>query len=371
MTDSVAPTPDRELLTSLTRWLVSGFAPGWDQLHLQLRPVRDEVRIRVVEVRDGKPRAKIGSLTAESSAYADARALQADRADPQRGTWLEATISVTAEGWPKPQLQTRLAVAGDSEPQAWQEGEEIAATDLVHHLTRFPRAPEAVPGWMTERITAAGLAVPGTAAPARATSRPAAFEVIVDRDAVPTEGTTLTHAPRTLRLGGSLDLVGVLESVGVPVPFADGRGTWIVRHGESRDDGQVIAVVDQAGVPTAELPAPAEIHPVAQVDPVDLLDDSGTLRLFYCSVPGDLNTVLDSAHLGIVTLPPRPQPSPDNPQLQAAVAAFHEDPSKPALLHVLRQALGGRLIIDATGSEMPDPTQKSANVRLTTMTAPD
>lgn len=372
MSDSAAPHPHHELLTSLATWLAGGFAPGWEQLLLQLRPVRDEVRIRVVEVREGRPRAKVGSLPPTSRAYADARALQARQADPRRGTWLEATLSITASAGAEPKFTTRLALTTDTEPPPWHEGEEYAATDLVHHLTRFPRAAEEVPEWMTQRITAAGLAVPGlTPIPAPSAPRPTAFDVVVDRDAIPTEGTTLTHSPKVLRLGGSLDLVGLLETIGVPVPFADGQGRWIVRHGASRDDGQVLAVVDQAGTPTAELPAPAEIHPVSPVDPVELVDESGALRLFYCSVPGDLDTVLDAAHLGTVTLPPRPQTAPDNPDLQAAVAAFHADPGKPKLLHVLRQALGGRLIIDATGSDMPEPTQQSANVRLTTMTAPD
>lgn len=368
------PADDAADLRALRDWLVRGFTPGWQELHLQLRPLRDEVRIRVVEVRDGTRRARLGTLTESSPAYRHARTLQIDRARPGAGTWIESTISVRAGDEPEAPMSTRAGFTTVTEPQAWQEGGELAATDLVHHLTRFPRRGAAVPSWMAERISAAGLEVPAgepvaPASPDNDIAALAVLDVVVDRDALP--GGPTDHQRTTLRLGGSLDLTAVLETVGVPVPFADGRGTWIVRHGADRDDGDVLAVVVQEGVPSTELPAGVAVHLMTDARPVDLLDDAGVLALFYCSVPGELETVLDAARLGVVSLPPRPSGTPDNPQLREAVAAFGEGSGRRPVLHVLRQALGGRLIVDATGSTAPAPEEKQTNLQLTTITAPD
>ncbi len=368
------PADDAAELRALRDWLVQGFTPGWQELHLQLRPLRDEVRIRVVEVRDGTRRARLGTLTESSPAYRHARTLQDDRARPGAGTWIEATISARAGDDPEAPVSTTAGFTTVTEPQAWQEGGQLAATDLVHHLTRFPRRGAAVPAWMAERITAAGLDVPAgepvtRPSPEDEISAPAVLDVRVDRDGLP--GAPAGHQRATLRLGGSLDLVAVLETVGVPVPFADGRGSWIVRHGAERVDGDVLAVVAQEGVPSSELPAGVAVHLMTDARPVDLLDDDGVLALFYCSVPGELESVLDAARLGVVSLPPRPSGTPDNPQVREAVAAFGEETGRRPVLHVLRQALGGRLIVDATGSAAPAPDEQRTNLRLTTITAPD
>ena len=53
MTQQPPDPVQQEVLGALARWVVTEFPTdaGWDGLHLQLRPLRDEVPFRVVEVR--------------------------------------------------------------------------------------------------------------------------------------------------------------------------------------------------------------------------------------------------------------------------------------------------------------------------------
>ncbi|WP_454083809.1 SseB family protein [Georgenia sp. Marseille-Q6866] len=393
-----SPDPvQQEVLSVLARWMVDSFPaePGWDELHLQLRPLRDVVSFRVVEVRGEERTARLGRLTADQPPYTLARRLQDLSAQPEQGTWIEAALTLSAVGWPEPTFTVTGRFNRDGEPAPWREGEEpLDATDLVHHLTRYPRRDEAVPGWMAQRITAAGLAVPGprgaeeTTAGTAATApepegaavasiaepgdrpRPEVLDIAVDRDGpVLADGTR--PGRRRLRLGGSLRLLDVLETVGVPLSFIDDRGTWIVRLGESRDAGQILAVVEQGpGASTGAVPD-ARVHLLTEAQPADLLDEDGRLLLYYCSVPGELEVVLDSARLGEIVPPPAPATPPDNALVRAAVAEFAADPGPRRMLHVLRQALGGKLVVDATGSELPAPGTPAPELRLTTLTAPD
>src|SRR5690625_3844031 len=160
-----SPDPDQqEVLAALARWLVGAFPtePGWDELHLQLRPLRAEVSFRVIEVRGEQQHGRVGRLTPDQPPHSLARRLQDLAARPGEGTWLEASIRLAAEGWPEPTYTVTGRFNRDADPAAWQEGQApLDATDLVHHLTRFPRRAESVPRWMAERITAAGLEVPG------------------------------------------------------------------------------------------------------------------------------------------------------------------------------------------------------------------
>ncbi|WP_324650542.1 SseB family protein [Georgenia sp. H159] len=396
MTQQPPDPVQQEVLGALARWVVTEFPTdaGWDGLHLQLRPLRDEVPFRVIEVRGEERRSRVGRLTPDQPPHTIARRLQDLGARPGEGTWIEASVSLAATGWPTPSFTVTGRFNRDVEPTPWREGETpLDATDLVHHLTRYPRRADAVPSWMAERIQAAGLAVPGpadtpepaaapTAPPAPGTvavsaspdvgelPRPEVLDVVVDRDGpVLPDGTR--PGRRRLRLGGSLGLLDVLETAGVPLPFVDDRGTWIVRHGESRDSGQMLAVVEQGpGASTGAVPD-ARIHLLTEARPADLLDDSGRLALYYCSVPGDLQVVLDSARLGEVAPPPEPPAPPDNEPVRAAVAEFAADPSPQRMLHVLRQVLGGRLVVDATGSQLPEPGSRTPELRLITLTAPD
>src|SRR5690606_41256664 len=79
---------------------------------------------------------------------------------------------------PTPTLTVTGRFNRDAEPAPWRKGDApLDATDLVHHLTRYPRRADAVPEWMSARITAAGLAVPSpgedVAAPAPTADPPA------------------------------------------------------------------------------------------------------------------------------------------------------------------------------------------------------
>ncbi len=403
MTEQPPDSGQQSVLAALARWLAAEFPaePGWDELHLQLRPLRDEVTFRVIEVRGQERTARIGRLTPDQPPHSLARRLQDLAVRPGEGTWVEAVVTMTAEGWPTPTFAVKARFNRDSDPAPWQAGDApLDATDLVHHLTRYPRHAGSVPGWMSERITAAGLELPGPAAdapapdatadpvaaepdagatvPPRADSsprttgraRPEVLNVVVDRDGpVLADGTR--PGRRRLRLGGSLRLVDVLETVGVPLTFLDDRGTWIVRHGESRDEGEMLAVVEQGpGGATGAVPE-ARVHLLTDAEPADLVDDDGRLPLYYCSVPGELQVVLDSARLGEVAPPPSPTGPPDNELVRAAVAEFAAEPNPQRMLHVLRQVLGGRLVVDATGSELPEAGSPRPAVRLTTLTAPD
>src|SRR5690606_6311813 len=113
------------------------------------------------------------------------------------------------------------------------------------------------------------------------------------------------------------------------------------------------------------------VHLLTEAQPADLLDEDGRLLLYYCSVPGELEVVLDSARLGEIVPPPAPATPPDNALVRAAVAEFAADPGPKRMLHVLRQALGGKPVVDATGSELPAPGTPAPELRLTTLTAPD
>ncbi len=399
MTQQPPDPVQQEVLGALARWMAGAFPAeaGWDELHLQLRPLRDVVSFRVIEVRGDERRARIGRLTDDQPPYTLVRRLQDLSVRPGEGTWIEAALTLSATGWPEPSLTVTGRFNRDRDPAAWREGDApLDATDLVHHLTRYPRRTEAVPAWMAERITAAGLAVPGprgdaaepapapTAAPidtptavasitspdAAGRPRPEVLDVVVDRDGPELPDGT-RPGRRRLRLGGSLRLVDVLETVGVPLPFVDDRGTWIVRHGQSREEGQMLAVVEQgAGASTGQVPE-ARVHLLTEAQPAELIDESGRLPLYYCSVPGELQVVLDSARLGEVAPPPTPPGPPDNTLVRTAVAEFAADPDAQRKLHVLRQVLGGRLVVDASSSEVPAPGTPKPELRLTTLTAPD
>ena len=384
MTQQPPDPVQQDVLGQLARWVVTGLPvePGWDELHLYLRPLRDAVSFRLVEVRGQERVARLGRLTPEQAPYALARRLQDLGVDAGAGTWVEAALTLAATGWPTPTYTVTGRFNRDADPAPWREGDApLDATDLVHHLTRYPRRPEAVPAWMSERVAAAGLDLPpyreetpGRQEPAAPVGserrRVEALDVVVDRDG-PTLPDGTRPGRRRLRLGGSLALHDVLETVGSPLPFVDDHGTWIVRRGTSRTEGPVLAVVEQGpGASTGAVPS-VRVHLVTDAGPADLADDDGRLPLYYCSAPGELQVVLDSARLGEATLPPRPVTPPDNEPVRAAVAEFAADPGPQRMLDVLRQVLGGRLVVDATGSELPTPGTPSPELRLATLTAPD
>lgn len=387
-----APRP----LIELARWLIRSYPtePGWDELRLTLRPLRDTVYFQAVEVRGSEQRAKVGRLMPGNPPYDATRELQDDQVQPGGGSWIEASIAVAATGWPEPSCRVTGSFNRDAEPAAWQhEDRPLDATDLVHHLTRYPRRTDRLPSWMRDRIVAADLEVPpaaessdvapvaaatipvvvdlGASAPEedlpRATDRPRpeALEIAVDRDGpVLADGTR--PGRRRYRLGGSLRLVDVLETVGSPLPFVDDRGTWIVRHGPQREEGRILAVVEQGPGASAGREPRVTVHLLSSAEPIDLLDQEDRLELYYCSVPGDLEVVLDSARLGEVSLPPTPAGSPQNTAVAEAVEEFAKEPGQTAMFHVLRQALGDRLIVDATGSDLPKPGEQ-AKFRLATL----
>lgn len=391
-----APRP----LTDLALWLIRSYPtePGWDELRLSLRPLRDKVHFQAIEVRGEQRTGKIGQLLPGNPPYDQTRALQDSQLRPGAGTWIESSIVVAATGWPQPSFRVTGQFSRDAEPAPWKADDQaLDATDLVHHLTRYPRQPGHVPAWVRDRILAAGLEVPIAPAedethpvdttaipvvvdidPAESADdvpradrpRPEALDISVDRDGpVLADGTR--PGRRRYRLGGSLRLIDVLETIGSPLPFLDDHGTWIVRHGQQRDAGRILAVLEQGTGAGAGRHPEVTVHLLSNVEPVDLLDDDDRLELYYCSVPGELEVVIDSARLGEVSLPPAPADPPNNEAVRDAVAAFAETPGQPAMFHVLRQALGGRLVLDATGTELPAAGGRQTQFQLATLTLPD
>ncbi len=376
------PKPtQQELLGGLSRWLITALRPesGWQELHLHLRPLRDEVAIRLVEMREGEQRARLGTLTAGEGPYDLVRQLQESSAEPGEGTWIEASVVLTQGAEPAASARFNR----NREPVAWREDEvPLDATDLVHHLTRYPRRPETIPDWMARRIAAAGLTVPapesdtGPGEPATPEPdasdlpRPEALEITIDRDGPVLPGGE-RPGRRRLRLGGSLTLHDVLETAGVPLPFVDDHGTWIVRHGTSRDSGTILAVVEQGpGASVGRVPG-VRVHLLSQAAPAQLIGESGRIELYYCSVPGELQVVLDSARLGEVAPPPTPATPPDHEHVRTAIAAYAEEQTPQRKLHVMRQVLGGRLVVDATGSQIPAPGTPNPQLRLSTIVTGD
>ena len=99
----------------------------------------------------------LGTITAGEGPYDLVRQLQEPSVRPGDGTWIEASV-VLAQG---DEVAASARFNRDREPRPWREGDvPLDATDLVQHLTRYPRRAEAVPPWMAERIAAAAGAHP-------------------------------------------------------------------------------------------------------------------------------------------------------------------------------------------------------------------
>lgn len=462
----------RELISALATWAVrvSRAEPEWRAVHLELRPIRDEVRVRItVERTTAENRretyARTTVLETTDEAYALARELHDSYVRPGTGTWLTATVTVTATGWPEPTLSVTARMNNDAEPSPWSPGEPaLGAADLVQILTRHPRRHSAVPAWVHQRVAAAGMVLPeapeapaadpdaggsesrpanangGEAAPSTPDSRqahprstdspsPAATTGAVDDAARPAgpsgddassagdgaaaeaggpsptgdgagdadpapspsspspgprpdalnllvryDSLSASAEPRRLRLGASLGLSEVIEVIGVPVPFADDRGTWVVRRGETASDGPVIAVVAQGpGASAGQVPG-VEVHLLSEAGPLDLLDAEGALPLYFCSTPGTVADVIAGARQGRSVPPPIPRTPRENAALRQALEAHAADPTPKHRLDVLRQALGGTLVLDATGSQTATHAEGGklnvANLRLPTLTGP-
>ncbi|MFH5824831.1 SseB family protein [Georgenia sp. AZ-5] len=182
---------------------------------------------------------------------------------------------------------------------------------------------------------------------------PATIAVRVDRDAVPLDDGRRPWR-RRVDVPGGTSLKDLLAQLGLPLEFTDGHGVWTVVRGTSgADDGvHILAVVAQTrgeGGRTG-----CEVHLISGVAPALLADEDGELDLYYRSTPGPVAGVVAAARRGEAYTRPPPNVPEDNAAVHAALTAYGQEQSSANALNVLRQALGGQLVLDATGSSFDD-----------------
>ncbi len=185
--------------------------------------------------------------------------------------------------------------------------------------------------------------------------------VFLDRDGVVLPS---GERPQLRRFEAALDAgwPDLLVLCGVPLHFVDGHGVWVVSIGQGSAGPDPVGVVRQ--VPDASgKGSGAEVLFTVGSAPREFLAEDGALYLFYSSVPGPVDEVVDTARAGSVWRPPLPG-LVDNVPVREAVSAFAADPGPGAVLEVSRQLLGGQLLLDVTGSEPENP-------RITTADGPD
>ncbi|WP_164737378.1 SseB family protein [Georgenia sp. SYP-B2076] len=227
---------------------------------------------------------------------------------------------------------------------------------------------------------------PHPGAPSPDTGPPAQVLVRVDADTIARPDGGRPHR-RDLVVNGRITLHDLLGLVDVPLRFTDEHGVWVAVHGTSGADGgeHVLGVVVQAatggpgatGAATATGAArqvPPTVHVTSDVAPGQLLDADGTIDLYFRSAPGPVDEVVAAAELGEVYTPPRPHGiPPDNMPVHAALAEYAEAQTATNALNVLRQALGGQLVLDATGSRLAGTPEhpRERRVVINFIRAPD
>lgn len=382
MTDQPTILRQQELTGSLAQWLMDtvNTQPGWDQLRLDLKPVGPRWFLRVTEHRSGLQAGNAGELDPRASAFNDAQELRQASYSYPGGTWFDASVIVSASGWPQPRYSLDARFNFDDEPQPWSETEpELTDELLTADLERFPRSAEATPGWIAARI---GLPVGGPTGASAAVAQEAAaasagpaeppvlhsdvLTVRVDRDAVSVPGSP-RHQRRQFELDRNASLQDVLEHVGLPLMFTDGQGRWtVVAEGDGGTE-RIAAVVSQ-GTPEPRQQPPARIEWVTDAAPADLLKADGALYLTYRSTPGPADEVTAAAQRGQLWEPAKSHGPVDNAALRAAIGIFAAAPGQEAFLNVLRQAMAGELLLDVTGS---GPDAAAGRLAVTTAATPD
>jgi cell wall assembly regulator SMI1 len=384
LTDQPTILRQQELTRSLAQWLMDtvNSQPGWDQLRLDLKPVGQRWFLRVTEHRSGLQAGNAGELDPRASAFTDAQELRQASYSYPGGTWIDASVIVSASGWPEPKYSLDARFNFDDEPQPWSEAEPQLTDELLTaDLERFPRSAEATPGWIAARI---GLPVGGpagapapAAVPQEAAAAPAApaeppvlrtdvLTVRVDRDAVSVPSSP-RHQRRQFELDRNVSLQDVLDYVGLPLMFTDGQGCWtVVAEGDGGTE-RIAAVVSQ-GTPEPRQQPPARIEWVTDASPADLLKDDGALYLTYRCTTGPADEVTAAAQRGQLWEPATSKGAVDNAVLRDAIGVFAASPGQEAFLNVLRQAMAGELLLDVTGS---GPDAAAGKLAVTTVATPD
>lgn len=147
-------------------------------------------------------------------------------------------------------------------------------------------------------------------------------------------------------------LPDVLVQCGVPLHFVDGGGVWVVSAGLDEPDTPV-AVVRQAP-DVGGKGSVAEVLFAVDCSPGQLVQPDGDLYLYYRSAPGPVDEVAAAARKGRFWQS-EPDGLVDNVTVREAVAAFAAEPGQQPMVEVLRHAMGGRLLLDVSGSDPQYP----------------
>ncbi|MDO4916433.1 MAG: SseB family protein [Rothia sp. (in: high G+C Gram-positive bacteria)] len=144
------PAKIDEALENIGSWLLGTVKaePGWNELVLDIKPLSDQIFVRITESRDEKDYVgSIGPLKKDSAVIEDIANLQHAAYDEQEGTWFTATVVVAAKNWPHPDYEIGAAYNRQDEPQDWDGEGRLTARELRAHLAEFPREDNQIPAW--------------------------------------------------------------------------------------------------------------------------------------------------------------------------------------------------------------------------------
>lgn len=159
-----APTTgERELVARVGEWVMSVLRsePGWDAMLVEFKPQGGRVHLRVIEDRGGvaTPGAA-GPIKQDSAVLETLTELQRSCYVPGRGSWFSASVTITAKGWPEPELSTTASYHFHDLPHVYAQEGPYTAQDVLAQLEAFPRTRERTPEWAVELAKQAGVELP-------------------------------------------------------------------------------------------------------------------------------------------------------------------------------------------------------------------
>lgn len=152
---SERPAKLQEALHNIGSWLLGAVKAedGWNELVLDIKPLSGTVFVRITESRVEKDYVgSTGPLKPDSKILPEIEKLQHASYDEREGTWFSSTVVIVAKNWPEPEYEVGAAYNRQEEPQDWEGEGRLTASELRAHFEEFPRVPEMVPDWATERL---------------------------------------------------------------------------------------------------------------------------------------------------------------------------------------------------------------------------
>ena len=149
------PAVMQQALNNIGSWMLSTVKvePGWSELVLDIKPLSGTVFVRITEVREDQDYpGSVGPIKQDSPVLEEIHNLQAACYVEGQGSWLTASVVVTAQGWPEPSYQIGASYDRANEPQDWQGEGRMSARDLREHLENFPREDQYLPAWAANRL---------------------------------------------------------------------------------------------------------------------------------------------------------------------------------------------------------------------------